>query len=141
MQIDFAILADYVQENGGKLYVIGGGIDRIFAQGVPCVHPNLGFAARLEVTPAEQNRQHEIEFIISNADGGRVAKLDGKIQPQQRPEGGMKGMRLKPLLAINLPNVQFKEFGSYQIEVVVNNTSIKQIPFSVDKFPQQLPTP
>lgn len=134
MQVDSAILADFVQENHGKLYITGGGIDTLYANAVPVRHPSLGIAFRLTLSPAELGRSHQLEILLVNADGGRLATVTAKIQAD-RPPQGTAGWPITVPLALNFAQVEFPAFGAYQFELMVNNSSIKEIPFRVIQNP------
>lgn len=134
MQVDSAILADFVQENHGKLYITGGGIDTLFANAVPVRHPSLGIAFRLTLSPAELGRSHQLEILLVNADGGRIATVTAKIQAD-RPPQGTTGWPASVPLAINFANIEFPAFGDYQFDLMVNNSSIKDIRFRVVPAP------
>src|SRR3989338_10382979 len=100
MQVNIAILADYVEVINGKLYIMGGGVENIFAGTVPAKHPSLGIAFRLTLSPAELGRTHQLEILLVNADGGRIATVNAKIQAE-RPAQGTGGWPVSVPLAIN----------------------------------------
>lgn len=133
MQVNSAILADFVQENHGKLYITGGGIDTLFAKTVPVRHPSLGIAFRLTLSPAELGRTHELEILLVNADGGRIATVKAKIQADRPVQS--TGWPVSVPLAINFAQIEFPAFGDYQFELMVNNSSINTIPFRVVQAP------
>lgn len=133
MQVNSAILADFVQENHGKLYITGGGIDTLFANTVPVRHPSLGIAFRLTLSPAELGRTHELEILLVNADGGRIATVKAKIQAERPVQS--TGWPVSVPLAINFAQIEFPAFGDYQFELMVNNSSINTIPFRVVQAP------
>lgn len=133
MQVNIAILADFVQVENGKLYISGGGIDTLFAKAVPVRHPTLGVAFRLTLSPAELGRTHELEILLVNADGGRIATVKAKI-PAERPVQ-TTGWPVTVPLAINFAQIEFPTFGDYQFELMVNNSSINTIPFRVVQAP------
>ena len=133
MQVNSAILADFVQENHGKLYITGGGIDTLFANAVPVRHPSLGIAFRLTLSPAELGRTHQLEILLVNADGGRIATVNAKIQAERPIQG--TGWLVSVPLAINFAQIEFPTFGDYQFELMVNNSSINTIPFRVVQAP------
>ena len=135
MQVDSAILADFVQENHGKLYITGGGIDTLSVNAVPVRHPSLGIAFRLILSPAELGRSHQLEILLVNADGGRIATVTAKIQVD-RPSQGTAGWPVSVPLAINIAQIEFPAFGTYQFELMLNNSSIKDIPFRVIQIPK-----
>jgi hypothetical protein len=133
MQVNSAILADFVQENHGKLYITGGGIDTLFANAVPVRHPSLGIAFRLTLSPAELGRTHQLEILLVNADGGRIATVNAKIQAERPVQG--TGWPVSVPLALNFAQIEFPAFGEYQFELMVNNSSINTIPFRVMQAP------
>lgn len=133
MQVNSAILADFVQENHGKLYITGGGIDTLFANAVPVRHPSLGIAFRLTLSPAELGRTHQLEILLVNADGGRIATVNAKIQAERPVQG--TGWPVSVPLALNFAQIEFPVFGEYQFELMVNNSSINTIPFRVMQAP------
>jgi hypothetical protein len=133
MQVNSAILADFVQENHGKLYITGGGIDTLFASAVPVKHPSLGIAFRLMLSPAELGRTHQLEILLVNADGGRIATVNAKIQAERPIQGA--GWPVSVPLAINFVQIEFPAYGDYQFELMVNNSSINSIPFRVVQAP------
>ena len=133
MQVNSAILADFVQENHGKLYITGGGIDTLFANAVPVRHPSLGIAFRLTLSPAELGRTHQLEILLVNADGGRIATVNAKIQAERPVQG--TGWPVSVPLALNFAQIEFPAFGEYQFELMVNNSSINTIPFRVVQAP------
>lgn len=133
MQVNSAILADFVQENHGKLYITGGGIDTLFAKTVPARHPSFGIAFRLTLSPAELGRTHELEILLVNADGGRIATVKAKIQAERPAQP--TGWPVTVPLAINFAQIEFPALGDYQFELMVNNSSINTIPFRVVQAP------
>jgi len=133
MQVNSAILADFVQENHGKLYITGGGIDTLFANAAPVRHTSLGIAFRLTLSPAELGRTHELEILLVNADGGRIATVKAKIQAERPVQS--TGWPVSVPLALNFAQIEFPVFGEYQFELMVNNSSINTIPFRVVQAP------
>ena len=51
MDVDFALLADSAEAVNGKLYMMGGAFDSIWATAVPLTHPRLSFVMRLLFSP------------------------------------------------------------------------------------------
>ncbi|MBI3292954.1 MAG: hypothetical protein HYZ73_09155 [Elusimicrobia bacterium] len=131
MEVEFALLADFVQATSdGKLTVVGGNIDTLWAGTEPIQHPVLGFAVKFLLSPAEVGRVHEVEILLINDDGVRITRIPGSLQTQ-RPEQGLRGRRPGALLTMNFHSLQFPRFGNYQFDIMVNNTSLKQVPLRV----------
>lgn len=130
MQVESAILADYVQANQGKLYITGGGIDTIFASKIPAQHASLGVAFRLSLSPAELGQTHQLEILLVNADGERMTSVKVKVHAD-RPEQGTDGWPVTVAVAMNFFQLEFPVLGHYQFELMLNNSSMKEIPFRV----------
>lgn len=71
---DFVILADRVEVLGGKLYMMGGGWDRITLPAFPAAYP-LGLAVKLRL-PAGDADEHSLEVTV-----------DGPGAPALNPKG------------------------------------------------------
>lgn len=86
--VDYMLVADRVHSDPetGKQHILGAGCDRITAGEVPTAQ-GVGVALRLTHTRAECGREHRIELIFQNEDGGRVVEVHGAYTPQ-RPEAG-----------------------------------------------------
>jgi hypothetical protein len=135
MEVDFALLADAAEVSNGKLYVIGGAIDTVWSAALPVVHPRLSFIMRLLISPAEVGRKHTLEVHIMDEDGRRIATVGGGLETARNanlPPGWKHGF----LSVLNFANLQFEKFGNYNFEIVINNSSLKSIPFRIAQRPQ-----
>jgi hypothetical protein len=128
--LDFAILADYARVENGLGYLIAGGLDRIRMAEVPHTQ-NVGLLMRLLFTLGEADRAHRLEIMVLNADGGRLRQVQGSITPRV-PFDHRPGRQLQMMSAINF-GVPIPSYGSYSIEIVLNDVSIKTIPIDVVK--------
>ena len=131
MEVDFALLADAADAVNGKLYLVGGAFDTIWAQQTPLMYPKLSLALRLLFSPAELGRKHKLEIRIMNEDGKNVAPpIAGELEVQKNsnlPKGWRQGF----LTVMNFANLNFSNFGDYTFELVMNNTGIKSIPLRI----------
>ena len=131
MEVDFALLADAADAVNGKLYLVGGAFDTIWAQQTPLMYPKLSLALRLLFSPAELGRKHKLEIRIMNEDGKNVAPpIAGELEVQKNsnlPKGWRQGF----LTVMNFANLNFSNFGDYTFELVMNNTGIKRIPLRI----------
>ena len=74
MDVEWLILADAAQVTGGKLYLIGGGWDKVTANKFP--HPqSMSIAVSFRVPWTETNERHSFEVEIAGADGEAIAKV------------------------------------------------------------------
>lgn len=132
MDVDFAILADAAEVSNGKLYVLGGAIDTIWGASAPCVHPQISFALKLLLEPAELQREHELEVCVVEADGKRVMSMKGKLESQRSanlPSGWKQGV----VAVMKFVNLKFPHFGHYEFAVLVNGSQRKSVPFRVEQ--------
>lgn len=130
MEVDFAFLADAAEAVNGKIYVVGGAFDTIWASNVPVVYPRLSLVMRLMFTPAEVGRKHKIEINLMEEDGKRMTSVGGDLEIGQNPEVP-KGWRQGFLTSLNFANLKFEKLGDYGFEIVVNNSSLKSVPLRI----------
>lgn len=142
MELDFAFLADAAEVAGGKLYVLAGAVDTVWADKFPMIIPRMTLVMRFLSTPAEAGRKHTIEIVVVNDDGGKIASVGGTLGAE-RPPGLPPGMKNAIPVALNFFNMKFERTGSYSIEILVNGFSIKSLPLRVmeqrGQQPQQRP--
>ena len=134
MEVDFAFLADAAEVVNGKLYVMGGAIDTIWAPAVPVTHHHLAFVLRLFFSPAEVGRTHRVEIHIVDEDGKRIASISGDLSVGEQPHvplGWAKGF----LTVLSFANLAFEKFGDYSFEVLVNSFSVKGVKLRIAHRP------
>ncbi|MDY7100978.1 MAG: hypothetical protein S0880_07300 [Actinomycetota bacterium] len=139
--LDFAILADYARVENGLGYLIAGGLDRIRVAEVPRTQ-NVGLLMRLLFTLGEADRTHRLEVIVLDADGTRLREVGASVTPRV-PLDHTPGRKLQMMSSINF-GIPIPSYGSYSIEVVLDNVSIKTIPIDVvpvDEPANTAPTP
>ncbi len=132
MQLSTRLLADHAEAVNGKLYVVGGGWDRIYATAFPTTHAHMSVAGILVVDWNETNERHTLELHLRDADGNELvpARIQGQFELGRPP-----GMR--PGDASNIPvvfienNLQFQAPGSYAFEWVVDGHELGRLHFSV----------
>ena len=131
MEVDFAFLADSAEAVSGKLYIIGGAIDTIWGRQVPLTHPHLAFVLRLIFDVAEIGRKHKLEIKIMDEDGSVVAHVGGDLEIPAKNPNLPKGWRQGFATVLNIQNLKFLKFGNYSFNILVNNSSLKNIPLRV----------
>lgn len=73
------IIADAAQVVGNKLYIIGGGWDRLGVDSFPKNH-SMGIALAIRVPWNETNQRHAFEIEIASEDGETQTKLGGTFE-------------------------------------------------------------
>lgn len=131
--IDFAVLADAVQAAGGKLYILGGGWDTLFVQGVPARHHSLSIGVRLSVPWTWADREIELAVDLYDEDGSAVLP-EGRMKHGVkviRPPGLSEGSAIGLVRAFTFNNVPLPKEGGYTFLVSVDGEVRSRLPFRV----------
>lgn len=124
LQLDYALLCDYVRAEGGLAHVIAAGIDTIYRAEVPTV-ANFGFLARFTFTSDDIGQDHQVELRLNDQAGQEVAHVTGS--PSLRTvEGLPEGWPYGGIMAINF-GVPFPSHGPYTLTVLVDGTPVRTI--------------
>lgn len=128
--VDFLILADRAEVVNGKLYVMGGAWDRIFAQDLrnPSV---ISLAIGILVPWLATNQQHSATIGIEDADGVSVGFQAEVGFNTGRPAGAEVGEAQRVLLAIPSLAVQFPRYGRFYVQAYINGHQAKRVTFQV----------
>ena len=126
--IEFAFLADAAEvAPGQKFNVLGGGVSRISGPAIPFQHPHLALVVGLRMTPAERNKEHELEFILEAPDKSRVASSSGRIVAHGPPDPNDFILTV----AVDLWNLMLSAAGDYSVRILVGGTERKRLPLVV----------
>ena len=128
MDVEWLILADAAQVTGGKLYLIGGGWDKVTANKFP--HPqSMSIAVSFRVPWTETNERHSFEVEIAGADGEAIAKVPGQFEVG-RPPGTPPGQDQRAQFAVNV-NWSINKPGGYVVVARVDGQEGRRFPFNV----------
>ena len=130
MEVDFAFLADKAEIVNGKLYLLGGAFDALFAKQAPIRHQQMSLVLRFLLSAGELDREHQLEVVLIDSDGKRIISAPGKILVK-RPSESSLGYKVPFLSALNFLNTQFEKFGDYSLEVILNGTVVKSVPLRI----------
>lgn len=127
MKVALALLADYANvSREGKLNILGI-FDRIYTQSVPATHPQMQIIITLETERAEADREHKIEVELIDADGDKIFSIGGNLKFSPPPPG--EQVRINHVIQLN--NLRFDRFGSYDFKILINNEIRQSIPLSI----------
>lgn len=129
MEIEWLILADAAQIAGGKLYLMGGGWDRLTIRRPFPVQQQMAVAASFRVGWNETNMQHRFEIEVADADGVTLGKVAGTFEVG-RPTGIAPGQEQRTQIAVGM-GVPLKRSGTYVIIARLNGEEGRRFPFSV----------
>ena len=135
MRVEWLILADAATVVGDKLYLLGGGWDRLTVSKPPPVPHQMAVAASFRVPWNETNQKHRFELEICDADGISLFNFGGTFEVG-RPAGLAQGQSQRSQIAVNMA-LGFNKLGDYVIVGRVDDLaeSEERFPFSV------VPTP
>jgi hypothetical protein len=131
MEIDYAVLADYAEIVGGKLYLMGGGWDTSHAASFPA-QVRLAVALGVRVGWSEPVRHVPVHITVEDDDGKSFVRLDGTIGAD-RMESLPPGTSQLAQLAANLPTT-VPAGGGYRVHITIGEGDelvSQDIPFRV----------
>lgn len=112
MRIEYALLADYADLAGGKLYLMGGGWDTYHAAQAP-FQLRIAVALGVRVGWEETNQPVPVRVVIEDDDGNEIVRMDGTLnvgRPPHLPPGTAQLAQMAANLPANIP-----AFGGYRV--------------------------
>ena len=129
MQVEWLILADSAQVVGNKLYLMGGGWDRLTVNQEFPVEQRVGIALAIKVPWNRTNERHEFEIEIASEDADIIAKVGGNFEVG-RPPGIPPGQDQRIQLAVEA-NLKFAKPGTFVIVAKLDGKEGQRVPFHV----------
>ena len=131
-EIEWLILADEAEVVNGKLYMMGGGWDRITASELPW-RQHMAIAVAIRVPWMDTNRQTPIEIELTDGDGVSLANVQGEFVVG-RPAQAVPGQPLRSQIAIKM-DLAFPKLDTYAVVCRLHTTETR-FPFVVAASPQ-----
>lgn len=132
MDIEYALIADYAEMVGGKLYLMGGGWDTFTQAEVPA-QLRLSLAIGVRVGWEETNNDFPVRVLIEDDDGHELVRIEASMNVG-RPPTVPPGSRQLAQLAANVP-LTVTQHGGYRIVIRAGAdeaaTSERILPFRV----------
>ena len=129
MEVEWLILADSAQVIGNKLYLLGGGWDRLtISAGFPAPHP-MAVALSFRVPWNETNQKHNFQVAILTADGEQVSQFGGQYEVG-RPPGIPPGQVQRMQAAVNM-TLTIKNPGTYEVVARIEGREEARTVFNV----------
>lgn len=129
MEVEWLILGDFAQMVANKLYLQGGGWDKLTVNsGFPVTHP-MGIAASFRVPWNETNQEHHVEIEVVTDDGDSIAKINASLtvgRPPDIPAGQDQRSQIAGNLALQLPKQ-----GTYTIIARIEDQEAAKTHFNV----------
>ncbi|MBI2171754.1 MAG: hypothetical protein HYU30_07015 [Chloroflexi bacterium] len=138
MEVEWLILADAAQVVGNKLYLIGGGWDRLTVNSGFPLDQRCAIALSVKVPWNETNQKHTLEVEVASEDPGTEApKSLLKVGAQfevGRPPGIPQGQDQRIQLAIDM-NLKIDIAGTKIIVARVEGQEMRRTHFNVTPGP------
>jgi hypothetical protein len=135
-RIEFFILADHAEAVNGKLYLMGGGWDRVFVSdfGAPV---DISFAVGVLVPWHATNIRYTIQFAIEDLDRKRPIdfKLEASFVAGRPPVVAEDMDPQRIMLAVQRVPVKFSEPGAYQAVARILEGDERRSPFRLMAMP------
>lgn len=131
-EVEWLILADGAEVVNGKLYMLGGGWDRITVGSLPWGQ-HMAIALAIRVPWMDTNRQTPIEIELTDGDGTSLTKAQGGFVVG-RPAQATPGQPLRTQIVLNM-NVEFQKLGTYTVLCRLHDSE-RRFPFEVAASPQ-----
>ena len=128
MDVEWLILADSAQVVGNKLFLMGGGWDRLVLNKVPSQH-SLSIALAINVPWNETNEKHAFEVEFVSEDGDTVQKLSATFEAG-RPPGIPPGQEQRVQMAVNAI-MNFGKTGTLAVVARIDGEERRRVRFNV----------
>jgi hypothetical protein len=119
---------------GNKLYLQGGGWDRLTVNSAFPVAKTIGLAASFVVPWNDTNQASNMELDVLTADGKSVAKIQGQFKVG-RPADIPRGQEQRTQVAGNVP-LKLEAAGTYEIVARLEGEEQARIHFNVVEGPR-----
>ncbi len=139
MEVEWLILADAAQVVGNKLYLMGGGWDRLAVNKPFPIDQRLALALSIKVPWNETNQKHAFEVELISEDKTSEApkslvKAGGQFEVG-RPVGIIPGAEQRFQLAMDM-GLRIEEAGTKSVIARIDGEEMRRISFTVLGSPQ-----
>ena len=129
MEIEWLMVADAAQVVGNKLYLMGGGWDRLTVNQDFPVNQQLGIALAFKVPWTETNERHSFDIELATEDAQTLEKIGGEFEVG-RPAGAIPGSDQRVQIGATA-NIVFKEPANYVITATVDGEHSRSVVIQV----------
>jgi len=127
--VEFLILADRAEAVNGKLYMMGGGWDRLNV--LDLNQPsNISFAVSVLIPWIDTNTDHRLTIWVEHEDGTRLQPQIDATMNVGRPPYAIQGQPFRTLIAIN-GVWKFPNLGTYRMIASIGESGRKDYVFHV----------
>lgn len=132
MDVTTALLCDFAQVRDRVLFVVAGGVTRLWRQDVPAPM-GVFLALVIEQDPVELRRAHELRVVVLGQDGEQMAEVVGgfQVDAAEIEPGDMVAVPA----AVDLRGVGLPAYGPYDCRVYVDGQHQRTLRFRVTARP------
>ena len=132
MNFEYAFLCDYA-DAGQKLTAVGIGLNTVFAQSVPALHPQIFAVIGIRFTANEIESEKQYQVRVQDADGADIVPaLIDTVKIPNRPGPSLEVIH-------NFVNgfygIRFERFGGYQVCWLIDGIEVSSMQFQVARPP------
>lgn len=129
MKLEWLILADAAEVIGNKLYLMGGGWDRLTVHTDFPVAQHLGIAVSIAVEPTELGQTHEFALDVQSPEGKWLASLEADFEVTL-PKGSDSKKNQRWQFASSM-DLSLDVAGAYAIVIFLNGQEVGRQIFEV----------
>ncbi len=133
MRVNTALLCNYAEVRENLLYLVSGGITRIYRTEYPSPL-NVCLALVIELHRTEREKLHELLVDIIDEDGKLVAKIQGGFQQTSGEGVEFHEATFMPVV-FDLRNVTVEHAGWYETNINVDGNQLQSLRFRLGPPP------
>jgi uncharacterized protein DUF6941 len=127
MKVHALLLADSVQEVGGKLYMLGGAWNILNVGSFP-TNQLIGIGVAIDIGWNETNQKHRLEIHVEDADGSPLPlRIEAEFEAG-RPPGISPGSDIRIVMAVNGP-LEIAKSGTYSLILKIADEEMARATF------------
>lgn len=125
-----AMLCKSADVADGLLYVLGGGITRVWNTSFP-FPSNLTLAMMIHVPARERDREHPVEVTVRSPAGEEIVRAVGGVKLDPRGDLGVDEVTMTPFV-IPMPGMAIETPGEYRVKIVIDQVTAGALVFRAD---------
>lgn len=126
MKLQFFLLADFANESGGKLNIIGT-FNTISAQQFPVVHPTMYLVAKIVADPGEHDVKRAVKVLHLDEGENEPGEMEGEFTfPKPAPEHSPE-----VTFIFGIRDMQFEKPSRHEFQLLVDNVLLGVVPLRV----------
>jgi len=129
MEIEWLMIADAAEVVGNKLFLMGGGWDRLTVREKFPMARQIGIAFAISIPWLETNEKRPFVIKLLTEDGPTLHEVGGQLEVGRAP-GIAPGADQRVQMAVTM-NLTFQGPGRFVVEATVDEHTSKRVTFTV----------